>query len=139
MTISPVVGGTAVPPEDGLPPFRRFLDIEGKEYGKKLLIRLFFVTPSEEEISATEQKYKFSTGTTMYVIAARMPWILKASDISTPLFDFCGSVGFAGDFSEDIVRLVIKQRVFSLVGAAHWGNWCDSRFAATSELKILLC
>lgn len=109
VTISPVVGGTAVPPVDGLPPFQRFLDIDGKQYGEKLRIRLFFVTPNEEEIRATEQEYNSSTGSKMYVIAARMPWIWNATDISTPLFDFCESVDFADDFSEDIVRLVINR------------------------------
>lgn len=107
--ISPVADGTVVPPVDGLPPFRRFLDIDGKQYGVKLRIRLFFVTPSDEEIRATEQEYNSSTGSKMYVIAARMPWIWNATDISTPLFDFCESVGFADDFSEDIVRLVINR------------------------------
>lgn len=107
--ISPVVGGTAVPPVDGLPPFRRFLDIDGKERGKKLLTRLFFVTPNTEEISATEKEHKSKTDTQMYVIAARMPWMRNARNVSTPLFDFCRSVGFADDFAEDIVRLVINS------------------------------
>ena len=109
VVISQAVGGTAVPPVDGLPPFRRFLDINGKQYGKKTLIRLFFVTPSEEEISATEQAYKSSTGTKMYVMASRMPWMSSGTVVSTPSFDYCQSVGFADDFSEDIVRLLINR------------------------------
>lgn len=109
--ISPVAGGTEVPPADGLPPFRRFLDIDGKQYGKKLLTRLFFVTPNEQEISATEkeQEHKSKTDTKIYVIAARMSWMGSGTDVSTPLFDYCQSVGFADDFSEDIVRLVVNR------------------------------
>ncbi len=109
MTISPSAGGTEVAPADGLPPFRRFLDIVGKQYGQKLLTRLFFVTPNEQEISATEKEHKSKTDTKMYVIAARMSWIGSGTRVSTPLFDYCQSVGFADDFSKDIVRLVINR------------------------------
>lgn len=108
VTISPVAAGTEVAPADGLPPFRRFLDIDGKQRGKKLLIRLFFVTPNQQEISATEKERKSKTDTKMYVIAARMSWTASAK-VSTPLFDYCQSIGFADDFSEDIVRLVINR------------------------------
>lgn len=38
-------GGTEVPPQDGLPPFKRFIDINGKEREQKIITRLFFVTP----------------------------------------------------------------------------------------------
>ena len=109
VTISPVAGGTEVPPADQLPPFRRFLDIDGKQRGKKLLTRLFFVTPNEHEISATEKEHESKTDTQMYVIAARMPWMGGGVVVNTPLFDYCQSVGFAEDFAEDIVRLVINR------------------------------
>lgn len=109
VTIKPSAGCTEVPPADGLPPFRRFLDIDGKQHGKKLLTRLFFVTPDEQEIGATETEHKSKTDTKMYVIAAQMSWMRNGLGVSTPLFDYCQSVGFEDDFSEDIVRLVINR------------------------------
>ena len=109
VTINPSPGGTEVPPGDGLPPFKRFLDIDGKQFGKKLLTRLFFVTPNEQEISETERVYRSDTDTNMYVIAAQMSWMGLGTVVSTPLFDYCRSVGFENDFSEDIVRLVINH------------------------------
>lgn len=109
MTIKPSAGGTEVPPADGLPPFRRFIDINGKQHGKKLLTRLFFVTPDEEEIIATETERDSMTHTKMYVIAAQMSWMGTGTYVSTPLFDYCLSVGFEDDFSEDVVRLVINR------------------------------
>lgn len=85
------------------------MDINGKQRGKKLLTRMFFVTANEGEISATEMEYKSKTDTQMYVIAATMPWMNGGARVSTPLFDSCRSVGFADDFAEDIVRLVINR------------------------------
>ncbi len=46
-------GGTEVPPQDGLPPFKRYIDIEGQKRNKKILTRLFFATPSDEELADT--------------------------------------------------------------------------------------
>ena len=129
MTIGPATCGTEVPPFDGLPPFRTFLDIDGKEYGTKLLIRLFFVTPNDQEILAAEIEHESKTDTTMYVMAARMSWTGRPpKNLSTPLFDFCRSVGFTDDFSKDIVRLVINY-----LKGRHLGR--NSLYAAVSGVQ----
>ena len=97
-----------MPPADGLPPFRRFLDIDGKQRGKKLLTRLFFVNPTDQEVISAEQDRKSKIDEQMYVIAAWMPWMPKSTRVSTPLFEHCKSLGFSEDFATDIVRLVIN-------------------------------
>ena len=102
------IGGTEVPPQDGLPPFKRFLDVHGKQRGKKLLTRVFFVKPSDEEVLEAEQERNSDTGTQFYVIAACLPWMPSGVQVSTPLFEACMAMGYRDDFSYDIVRLIIN-------------------------------
>jgi len=108
VTIKPTVVSTEVPPADGLPPFKRFLDIDGKQRGKKHVTRLFFVNPTDQEVILAEQDRKSKINEQMYVMAALMPWMPKGAQVSTPLFEHCKSMGFSDDFSADIVRLVIN-------------------------------
>ena len=108
VTINPTVVSTEVPPADGLPPFKRFLDIDGKQRGKKLLTRVFFVHPTDQEVISAEQERKLKINEQMYVIAAWMPWMPKSAHASIPLFEHCKAMGFSNDFSADIVRLVIN-------------------------------
>lgn len=96
-----------MPPVDGLPPFRRFLDIHGLQHREKLLTRVFFVTPTIQEVVATEE-LKSSGAAKIYAIAAVMPWI-NGINVSTPLYNHCISKGFSDEFSSDIVRLVINH------------------------------
>lgn len=98
-----------MPPTDGLPPFRRFLDVHGQLRRKTLLTRVFFVTPTDQEILAAAEERKSLKDVQIYVIAAMMPWMTKGSRPSTPLYDHCKSKGFSDEFSSDIVRLVINH------------------------------
>ena len=109
ITINPTAERTEVPPTDGLPPFRRFLDVHGQERRKRLLTRVFFVVPTDQEIQAVAEERQSHKDVQIYVIAARMPWINKGTRTSTPLFDHCKSKGLSDEFSSDIVRLVINH------------------------------
>lgn len=109
ITINPTAERTEVPPTDGLPPFRRFLDVHGQERRKRLLTRVFFVVPTDQEIQAVAEERQSHKDVQIYVIAARMPWINKGTRTSTPLFDHCKSKGLSDEFSSDIVRLIINH------------------------------
>jgi hypothetical protein len=109
ITIKPTAGGTEVPPSDGLPPFRRFLDVHGQVRRKSLLTRVFFVTPTDQEIQAAAEERKSLIDVQVYVIAAMMPWMTKGTRTSTPLYDHSKSKGFSDEFSSDIVRLVVNH------------------------------
>lgn len=98
-------GGTLAPPQDALPAFKSFIDIDGKEHGQKILTRLFFVTPSDEEVAETMQLYQ-SEEFHVYVIGAAMPY-MASGRFSTPLFEFCQARELSEDISLDLVRLVI--------------------------------
>lgn len=97
---------TEVPPQDGLPPFKRFIDIDGKERGQKILTRLFFVTPSDEEVTDTVQKQQ-SNEVRVFVTGATMPY-MTSGNVGLPLLEHCNSLGFSEAFSVDIVRLAIS-------------------------------
>ena len=99
-------GGTEVPPPDGLPPFKRYIDIEGQKRNQKTLTRLFFATPSDDDVADTE-KLKQSTHFALAVSGANMPYTGR-SDATTPLIQHCKSLGFSDDFATDFVRMVIN-------------------------------
>lgn len=99
--------GTDVSPQDGLHPFRRFIDVNGKEHGQKILTRLFFMHPTDKEVADTVQRYQ-SEEVQVYVIGAPMPY-MASGRFSTPLFEFCKALGFSKDISLDIVRIVITH------------------------------
>lgn len=99
-------GGTEVPSQDGLPPFKPYIDIEGQQRGQKTLTRLFLTTPSDEDVADTV-KLKESKQFVFVVISAKMPYF-RASTTS-PLFQHCKVLGFSDDFATDLVRLVINH------------------------------
>lgn len=99
--------GTEVPLQDGLPPFKRFIDIDGKKHGKKILTRLFFVTPSDEEVTETVQMHQ-SAEVQVFVMGAKMPY-MRSTLVSPPIFERCKALGFSEDFSNNIVRLAIRH------------------------------
>ncbi len=94
---------------DGLPSFRRYLDVHGQERRKNLLTRLFFVTPTDEEIQAVDEVRKSRKDLQVYVIAGLMPWIPKGCKTSTPLYDHCKLKGMSDEFSSEIVRLITNH------------------------------
>ena len=94
---------------DGLPPFRRFLDIHGLQRREKLLTRVFFVTPTDQELQVAVEELKSLEAVNIYVIAALMPWMPRSVKTSTPLYNYCISKGFSDQFSFDIIRLVINH------------------------------
>lgn len=100
-------GGTEVPPKDGLPLFKRYIDIEGQQRGEKTVTRLFLDTPSDEDVADTV-KLKKSNQFVFSVSGANMPYGNKVS-ASTPLCRDCNRLGFTGDFATDFVRLVINH------------------------------
>lgn len=100
-------GGTEVPPQDGLPPFKRYIDIEGQKRNKKILTRLFFATPSDEELADTVILKK-SDQFALAVSGANMPYTAH-SNATTPLIQHCKSLGFTDNFATDLVRLVINH------------------------------
>jgi hypothetical protein len=99
--------GTDVSQQDGLPAFRRFIDIGGKEHGQKIITRLFFVPPTDKEVADTVQRHQ-SEEVHVYVIGAKMPY-MRSGRFSTPLFEFCKALGFSEDISLDIVRMAITH------------------------------
>lgn len=100
-------GGTEVAPQDGLPPFKRYIDIEGQKRGKKILTRLFLSTPSDEDVVNTV-KLKKSNRFAFEVSGANMPYMSNANAIM-PLGQHCSSLGLSDDFATDFVRLVINH------------------------------
>ncbi|MFA6122036.1 MAG: hypothetical protein WCT35_09760 [Sideroxydans sp.] len=92
-------------PLDGLPSFKRFIDVVGKKHGQKVLTRLFFVSPSDDDVTDTVQKYQ-SKEIDVSVIGATMPY-MKNRNTSPPLFEFCRASGFSEDFCIDIVRIAV--------------------------------
>lgn len=100
-------GGTEVPPQDGLPPFARYIDISGTERGQKAITRLFLATPSDEDVADTV-KLKESGQFVLVVIGARMPYF-TGGQTNPALFDHCKTLGFLDDFATDLVRLVINH------------------------------
>jgi len=131
ITINLAVGETEVPPTDGLPPFRRFFDVHGQLRRKALLTRVFFVTPTDQEIQATVEERKSQKDVQVYVIAAKMPWMNKGARTSSPLYDHCKSKGFSDEFSSDIVRLVINH-----LQGRHLGR--NSLYQTDSALKVFV-
>lgn len=100
-------GSTEVPPQDGLPPFKRFIDIDGKKHGRKITTRLFFVTPSDDEVADTVRRHQ-SKEVQVFVIGAKMPYMRRPT-VSPPLFERCQALGFSEDFSAELVRLAISH------------------------------
>jgi len=99
--------GTDVSPQDGLPAFRRFIDIGGKEHGQKILTRLFFMSPTDKEVADTVQLH-LSEEVHVYVIGVKMPY-MTSGRFSAPLFEFCKALGLSEDISLDIVRMAITH------------------------------
>lgn len=99
--------GTDVPPQDGLPPLRRYIDIPGKKLGQKTLTRLFFATPSNEDVADTV-RLKNSKQFLLVVVAAKMPYFSEKVKTNPPLFQHCKALGFTDGFAIDLVRLVIN-------------------------------
>ncbi len=97
--------GTVVPPQDGLPPFKPYIDIKGNLRGQKSVTRLFFTTPSDEDVVDTV-KLKESKQFVFAVISAKMPYFRAKTTL--PLFQHCKVLGFSDDFAVDLVRLVIN-------------------------------
>lgn len=96
---------TEVSPQDGLPAFRRFMDVLYTRQSSVELTRVFFVESTEEEIAdylAIRESGRYSK---TCVIASKTPTI--NSKTQTPLYDACINKGFSHVFSEDMVRLVI--------------------------------
>ncbi len=100
-------GGTDVPPQDGLPPFKRYIDIEGQKRGKKTVTRLFLAKPSDEDVVNTV-KLKKSNQFAFVVSGANMPYMSNANAIVS-LSQYCCSLGLSDDFATDFVRLVINH------------------------------
>ena len=100
-------GGTEVPLQDGLPPFKRYIDIEGQNRNKKTLTRLFFATPSDEDLADTVILKK-SDQFALMVSGANMPYT-RHSNATTPLIQHCKGLGFTDNFATDLVRLVINH------------------------------
>jgi hypothetical protein len=122
--------GTDVLPMDGLPPFKRFIDIDGMQHSQKILTRLFFVTPSNEEVTDTVQKHQ-SNEVRICVIGGWMPYMPNGR-ISPPLFEHSRALGFTEAFSTDVVRLAISH-----LQGKHLGR--NSVSNAETALRKLVC
>lgn len=100
------VGGTEVPPRDGLPAFARFIDIHCLKRGQKALTRLFLAAPSNEDVADT-LKLKESRPE-LVVLRAYMPYMLGIK-AKPALFVHSKNLGLADDVAIDLVRLVINH------------------------------
>lgn len=129
-----------MPQQDGLPPFKRYIDIEGQVRGQKAITRLFLATPSDEDVADTV-KLKESKQIVLNVIAAKMPYN-KGGKTNTPLFQHCKVLGFSDDFATDFVRLLInhlegRQQSFSSVSSTENALRIFLKFLATHSQKLL--
>jgi hypothetical protein len=108
VTILATQGGTEVPPQDGLPAFQRYIDVRGEKRERKTLTRLFFVTPSVEEIEDWMIIFQ-SKDAEFTVLGARMPYMNRSVKVTQPLFEYFLAEGFSADFATDLVGLFINH------------------------------
>ncbi|MCU6434609.1 hypothetical protein LPB67_12590 [Undibacterium sp. Jales W-56] len=101
-------GGTEVPPQDGLPLFKRYIDIQGQQQGQRTLTRLFLTIPSDEDIADTV-RLKKSKQFELDVIAAKMPYFNSSVKTNSPLLQHCKALGFSDSFAIELVRLIINH------------------------------
>lgn len=93
--------------QDGLPPFKRYLDIPSDTKGRKGITRWFFVEPTQEEIDKTSELH-LSGNYDLCIVSAYLPYMRGRPKIRPPLFDYCMRKGLSENFSTDLVRLVIN-------------------------------
>lgn len=104
-----VSGGTTevTAVSDGLPAFKRYIDVYSESERQKKIVRWFFVTPSQEEINDTTTLYRCKE-IDVVVLSASMPYMPRKLRTRDPLFEYCLKKGFSEEFSTDLVRLVIN-------------------------------
>jgi len=107
VTLSTGEARTEVAPRDGLPEFRRFIDI-GKEKGdgRKSLTRLFLAPPTPEDVADTTSLKK-QWGQSLHVIGARMPFSHPGFKFRATLYEHCREKNFGEELARDIARLAI--------------------------------
>jgi len=106
---------TEVPPQDGLPAFRRYIDISGTVRQQNSLTRLFLSAPSKEDVADTLKLKELRPE--LEVMHAKMPYF-KGVRTAPALFDYCISLGFVDEFATDLVRLVISHLRGKHIGKA---------------------
>lgn len=92
---------------DGLPSFKRYLDVPYEKKDERQLTRWFFVAPSQEEIDDTTELHK-SKKFDLRVLAASMPYMPGVQKTRPTLFEYSLRKGFSENFATDLVRLVIN-------------------------------
>lgn len=100
-------GRTEVAHQDGLPPFKSYIDVPFARSSGQTLTRLFFVMPTQEEIDDTVVLKK-RMQQDLSVLCARMPFMPSGFSVSPALYGYCSEKGFAEDLTKSLVRLVIN-------------------------------
>jgi hypothetical protein len=107
VSINDFVSTTEVPASDGLPAFKRHIDIHSEKNGRKAITRLFFVTPSQQEIDDATKLYQHKD-IDVHVQSALMSYMVGKQRISEPLLQYCLKLKTSNDFATDLVRLAIN-------------------------------
>ena len=97
--------GTEVPPQDGLPPFRRFLDVFFAGRLGLELTRVFFTSSRQDEVDDFMAIRASGQYSMTCCIGTKTP--IFSGNVVTPLFDYSRELGLCERFSTDLVRLVI--------------------------------
>lgn len=124
---------TEVTPRDGLPLYRRFIDIHfSRGVGNREceVTRIFFTSPTSAEIAETEVLRR-QAGQKLNVIGARLSFIPRVARVSPALYDFCQSKNFSESFSNNLVRLFI----YSMLGQSYSKNHLSSLLS--NYLKLI--
>ena len=123
---------TEVDAGDGLPKFKRFIDVVSDTTVSKVISRIFFVTPTADEIQETVEFYK-RPGVQVSVVGVAMPF-MRNPPKDPPLVEYCQKIGFSEAFSIDIARLAINF----LHGKKYANGNLVSAIAAIKEFLVFL-
>jgi hypothetical protein len=123
---------TEVTAVNGLHEFKRFIDVHGDNATKKIITRIFFVSPNQAEINETEVLHR-SDGLHLCVIGARTQYIRNPGK-SPPLYEYCRNLNFSEEFSIDIVRLFVGY----VEGKKYSTGYLNDHVAAIKEFVDFL-